>query len=193
MIKYLTSKFCGSLFEIRYSYEESEMKQPKEIFVRLDRCMGCHSCEMACAVAHSQSKRLYGALAETTLPKPRLYVEAVTADNKAVPILCRHCEDAPCMHACIAGAISRSDAGVVATDKDKCIGCWTCVMVCPYGVIGRHMQELKAYRCDRCPDLETPACVSACPSKALLYQSADDYSRGVRQTAAGELLTGEGG
>ena len=64
------------------------------------------------------------------------------------------------MHACIVGAISTDDEGVVLTDPDRCIGCWTCVMVCPYGVIGRHAEEKKAYRCDLCPDLETPACVS---------------------------------
>lgn len=163
------------------------MTQPKEIFVRLDRCMGCHSCEMACAVAHSESQFLYTAISEAPAPKPRLYVEW-TAPDHAVPIVCRHCEDARCMHACIAGAISRSDAGVVGTDKDRCIGCWTCVMVCPYGVIGRHMQERKIYRCDRCPDRESPACVNACPTRALVYQSVADYSSNVRRSVSRELL-----
>ena len=166
--------------------------QPKEIFVRLDRCMGCHSCEMACAVAHSTGQSLYAALSEKPTPKPRLYVEWVAPD-RPVPIVCRHCEDAPCMHACIAGAISRSAAGVVATDKDKCIGCWTCVMVCPYGVIGRHLEEHKAYRCDRCPDREIPACVNACPTRALVFQSAARYAGQKRQTASRELLAGQGG
>jgi carbon-monoxide dehydrogenase iron sulfur subunit len=169
------------------------MKQRKEIFVRLDRCMGCHSCEMACAVSHSEAKSVYAAMAETPRSKPRLYVEAAGPGPKALPILCRHCEDAPCMRACIAGAISRSDAGVVATDKDKCIGCWTCVMVCPYGVIGRHKEERKAYRCDRCPDRDRPACVDACPTRALVFQSASEYSRNVRRAASFELLGGQGG
>lgn len=168
------------------------MTQPKEIFVRLDRCMGCHSCEMACAVAHSAGQSLYAALSETPKPKPRLYVEWAAPDH-AVPIVCRHCEEAPCMHACIAGAISRGADGVVATDKDRCIGCWTCVMVCPYGVIGRHLEEHKAYRCDRCPDREIPACVNACPTHALVYQNATDYSRNVRRTVSRELVAGQGG
>ncbi len=168
------------------------MTQPKEIFVRLDHCMGCHSCEMACAVAHSAGQSLYTALSETPTPKPRLYVEWVAPD-RPVPIVCRHCEDAPCMHACIAGAISRDAAGVVATDKDRCIGCWTCVMVCPYGVIGRHLEEHKAYRCDRCPDRDMPACVNACPTHALVFQNATDYSRNVRRMTSHELLSGQGG
>ena len=53
--------------------------------------------------------------------------------------------------------------GMVITDTDKCIGCWTCVMVCPYGVIGRHLEEHKAYRCDRCPDREIPAVCERMP------------------------------
>lgn len=169
------------------------MKQPKEIFVRPERCMGCHSCEMACAVAHSESKSLYAALHEKPTPKSRIYVEWVAPETTAVPIVCRHCEDAPCMHACIAGAISRSSDAAVTTDEDKCIGCWTCVMVCPYGVIGRHLEARKAYRCDRCPELDTPACVSACPSHALSYQSVQNYARANRQKASVELLAGQGG
>ena len=168
------------------------MTETKEIFVRLDRCMSCHSCEIACGVAHSAEQSLYAALYEKPRPKPRLYVEWVAPD-RGVPILCRHCEDAPCMHACIAGAISRSSAGVVLTDADKCIGCWTCVMVCPYGVIGRHLEEHKAYRCDRCPDREIPACVGACPTRALVYKSASAYSRQQRQAASRAMLAGSGG
>lgn len=168
------------------------MPDPKEIFVRLDRCMACHGCEMACSVEHSQQKNLYTALAESPAPRARLYVQWVEPD-RAVPIVCRHCEDAPCMHACISGAISRSADGVVTTNDDKCIGCWSCVMVCPYGVIGRHMQTRKAYRCDRCPDQDLPACVSACPTQALLYQTVADYNRDVRRHASREILAGKGG
>jgi len=168
------------------------MFQPKEIFVKTDRCVGCRSCIMACAVEHSASKTLFGAIAESPRPKSRVYVEWVSPDRK-VPLVCRQCEDAPCMHACIAGAISRDADGVVRTDTDKCIGCWTCVMVCPYGVIGRHLETHQAYRCDRCPDREMPACVSACPTGALVYQTVPDYSGVVRKHASRELLNAEGG
>jgi anaerobic carbon-monoxide dehydrogenase iron sulfur subunit len=168
------------------------MSEPKEIFVRTDRCMSCHSCEMACAIAHSNGKNLYTALFETPQPKSRIYVEWLVPD-KAVPIVCRHCEEAPCLHACIAGAIHREANGVVITDKDKCIGCWTCVMVCPYGVIGRHLEEQKAYRCDRCPDLVTPACVDGCPTGALVYQSVSEYAGATRKKSAKVLLVEQGG
>lgn len=168
------------------------MSQPKEIFVRLDRCMGCHTCALACAVEHSQSKNIFGAILERPSPKKRIYVEWVAPDQK-LPILCRHCEDAPCMHACISGAISRTEDDVVVTNSDKCIGCWTCVMVCPYGVIGRHMEKHNAYRCDRCPDRQIPACVDSCPTKALVYRTVEDFASDVRKVASREILSGERG
>lgn len=166
------------------------MQPPKEIFAQLDRCMGCHSCELACAVAHSRSGSLYAALGEDQPPKRRLFVER-TETGKNVPILCRHCEEAPCMHACISGAISRTTEGVVRSDPDRCIGCWTCVMVCPYGVIGRLDETRKAYKCDRCPSLEVPACVNACPTKALFYRSVEAHSAVVRKTATLGIAGGE--
>ena len=168
------------------------MQEPKEIFVKPDRCVGCLSCTMACAVEHSQSKTLFGAIGETPVPKSRVYVEWVPPDTR-VPLVCRHCEDAPCVHACISGAIRRDENGVVTTEADKCIGCWTCVMVCPYGVIGRHLETRKAFRCDRCPDRDIPACVSACPTDALVYGTVRAFSGRVRKDVSREMRHTEGG
>ena len=78
------------------------MSNIKEIFVKTEKCTGCQSCKLACAVAHPQSKNLFAALNETVKPKSRLYVEWLPGNTK-VPILCRHCEDAPCVNACISG------------------------------------------------------------------------------------------
>ncbi|MCP4722013.1 MAG: 4Fe-4S dicluster domain-containing protein [Desulfobacteraceae bacterium] len=167
------------------------MPQPKEIFIKTDRCLGCMSCMIACAVEHSQSKTLFGAIAESQTSKARLYVEWAAPDKK-IPLVCRQCEDAPCMYACISGAITRNEEGIVVTNADKCIGCWTCVMVCPYGVIGRNMETSKAYRCDRCPDREIPACVSACPTGALIYETVPEYSKSIRKQASQELAKAEG-
>lgn len=167
------------------------MSDLKEIFVKTDICTGCNTCKIACAVQHSQSRTLLGALQETPKPRSRLYVEYLP-ENIKVPVLCRHCEDAPCVNACISGAITRTESNSVVTAADKCIGCWTCVMVCPYGVIGRDKEQARAYRCDRCPDLDTPACVSSCPTNALVFATVDQFSRGKRKDASKELVTGEG-
>lgn len=161
----------------------------RQIFVRLERCTGCRECELACAVEHSASKDLFAAIFETPLPRKRLYVEA--ADGRNVPILCRHCDDAPCLAACLSGAIYRDRArdGVVMQRADKCIGCWTCIMVCPYGVIGRWQDGSRwvAVKCDLCPDRGVPACVEACPTKALIYAEPEEWTATARQSAARAL------
>ena len=167
------------------------MSQPKEIFVRTDRCLGCRTCVIACAVEHSDTRTLFGAALQQAAPKSRIYVEWAEPDMK-IPIVCRQCEDAPCMYACISGAITRNAEGIVVTDEDKCIGCWTCVMVCPYGVIGRHLETHKAYRCDRCPDRDIPACVSACPTGALIYDTVPAYSANVRKQVSREIAKAGG-
>jgi carbon-monoxide dehydrogenase iron sulfur subunit len=155
----------------------------KEIFVRMDRCTGCKTCEWQCRVEHSASKTLLGALLEPSLPRRRLFVE--TDGEAKVPVLCRHCEDAPCLNACISGAIYRdSRTNAVLSNPDKCIGCWTCIMVCPYGVISRNPERGVSIKCDLCPERDTPACVDSCPTKALVYMEPEEFSRMKRQTYA---------
>ncbi len=59
------------------------------------------------------------------------------------------------------------ETGLVVHNKDKCMGCWTCVMVCPYGAIKIDKEGHIVAKCDQCTELETPACVANCPNGAL--------------------------
>jgi carbon-monoxide dehydrogenase iron sulfur subunit len=155
----------------------------KEIFVRLDRCLGCKSCEMACSVEHSGSKNLFGALAEKPVPRRRLYIEQV--EGHKIPLVCRHCEDAPCVTVCRTGAMSQNAISrVVTRDQEKCVGCWMCAMTCPYGVIGRQKEARIAVKCDLCPDLDEPACVTACPAGTLVYDEEEEFVGLLRREAA---------
>lgn len=159
----------------------------KQIFVRLDHCTGCHTCELACAVEHSVSKELFAAISEPTLPKKRLFVEYFP--QRAVPILCRQCEDAPCLNSCISGALWRDERGAVRRRKEKCIGCWTCIMVCPYGVIGRQLHKGRwvSVKCDLCDERPGPACVDSCPTKALIWAEPDEFSQKRRKDSGATL------
>jgi carbon-monoxide dehydrogenase iron sulfur subunit len=155
----------------------------KEIFVRLDRCQGCKSCEIACAVQHSASKSLFGAVSEKPGPVRRLYVEM--AEGSKVPLLCRHCEDAPCVAVCRTGSMSQDPISrVVDRDADRCVGCWMCAMTCPYGVIGGQLEVRKAVKCDRCLDLDEPACVHACPTRSLVFATQSEFMEMMRKEAA---------
>lgn len=146
-----------------------------QIFVRPERCMGCKSCEIACAVQHSKGKTLLSAILESPPPMKRLFVEST--EQIRMPVMCRHCEDAPCLNACITGCLYRDDKGLVRRKKERCIGCWTCIMVCPFGVISRDKNKRIAVKCDRCHKLDVPACVSACPTKALVLVDIDTLTK----------------
>lgn len=139
----------------------------KEVFVRLDRCVGCRQCEISCALVHSESRNIHQAVWERPLPRQR--VRVTREGSEYYPLRCFHCEDAPCIGACISGAMHLDeDVGTVACDTARCVGCWMCVMVCPYGSIRIHEGQKVALKCDRCPDEDEPACVRGCPTRALL-------------------------
>jgi len=163
----------------------------KEVFVNLERCVGCRSCQLSCAIEHSAGKNLYAAIAEEPIPRYRLFVER--SDSLNVPLTCRHCDPAPCLEACIAGAIQRDSRGAVVHLEDRCVGCWTCLMVCPYGVLGQRREKRVAVKCDRCADRAVPACVSACPTKALVYEEADEFAARIRKAQASVVARAFGG
>lgn len=148
------------------------------IYVQPERCTGCKSCELACAVQHSKDKTLLGAVTQFPPPQKRLFVEA--AGGVKMPILCRHCDEAPCLNSCITGCLYKDDNGYVRRQKGRCIGCWSCIMSCPFGVISRDPHQHLAVKCDRCHKLETPACVNACPTKALRLVEIGTLSAEVR-------------
>lgn len=139
----------------------------KVIGIRKDRCTGCKTCELYCAAERcSESKTLLGAVQETPAPQPRVRVEG--GPNDAFPLQCRHCLQAPCIDACLTGALCRDEAsGMVLIRENLCIGCWTCTAFCPYGVITPSPERKIALKCDRCLYMEKPVCVDVCPTEAL--------------------------
>ena len=159
----------------------------KELLIRAERCLGCRSCELACAVEHSTGKSLLSAINEK--PRPQYRVHVTSDGNSSLPLQCRNCEDAPCLTACLTGALHQDARGVVLCNSDLCIGCWMCLMVCPFGIISQNHNERRIVKCDRCPDLEIPACVTACPSGALVYREIDQESREKRQQVLKKLQT----
>ena len=136
--------------------------------------MACRLCEIACLVAHSKSKKIIKAYKEE-FPNltPRLVIEQKGPLSFAIQ--CRHCKDAHCVEACVTGAMKRDKkTGAVSHDREKCVGCWMCVMSCPFGVILMDTKEKKvATKCDLCADVGSPACVDACPNAALVLKESE--------------------
>ncbi len=156
----------------------------KQVVVHPERCVGCMQCRVACATAHSQTKNLLTAVLETPLPKPRIHV-GVGLHAEGFPNRCRHCDPAPCMLACLPGAIRRDrERDTVLIEPDVCINCASCAMACPFGVIRYHEDSLAvpgkriAVKCDNCIERQRqgliPACVEVCKAGALTFEELSD-------------------
>jgi carbon-monoxide dehydrogenase iron sulfur subunit len=154
----------------------------KRVYCIIEKCLSCRSCEIACAVAHSGSKSLPGSVEEFPLPRQRIHVESIDDEGlphriRSIAVQCRHCEDPVCAQACISGGISRNRVtGQVVADPDKCVQCWSCIMVCPFGALARYEDCHRAVKCDHCADRGSPACVEACPTHALLYCEQEEVA-----------------
>lgn len=104
---------------------------------------------------------------------------------------CRHCETAQCLLHCPSGAIERRPAGQVVINDSACIGCRTCRDACPFDIPIYDNQTGKARKCIGCYDrVESgmqPACVVACPSRALISGTEEEVlAEGMRRVAVYE-------
>lgn len=137
------------------------------------RCIGCHACTTACKSEN-----------EVPLGVTRTYVKS--ADVGVFPQVlrafqvtrCNQCTDAPCVSACPTEAMFKRPDGIVDFDKDVCIGCKACIAACPYDAIFINPEDHSAEKCNMCAHrldvgLE-PACVTVCPTEAILVGNLND-------------------
>ena len=124
-----------------------------------DKCTGCLACVVACMDHHFPD-------GEEDAVSGRIYKKKILPSGytKYETESCRHCDPAPCIDGCPAGAISRSDDGWVVVEKSLCIGCGYCAGVCPFG-IPQFGADGTMVKCDGCDG--SPACVKVCPNGAL--------------------------
>lgn len=159
------------------------MTKTKKIFCDVRKCVGCRTCELACAIEHSVTKDLFLAMLERPRPKKRRDTQFIQR-GISHSIGCQHCDEPPCIEACMVNCISKDPkTGKVGIDKKRCVGCWMCIMVCPFASITRERSyeketpEDKALKCDLCPDRDTPACIEFCPTKCLSYETREEFCK----------------
>ncbi|HEX9354544.1 MAG TPA: 4Fe-4S dicluster domain-containing protein [Streptosporangiaceae bacterium] len=137
------------------------------------RCIGCHACTTACKSEN-----------EVPVGVTRTYVKSVDVGvfpqaRRAFQVTrCNQCEDAPCVTACPTQAMYRRPDGIVDFDKTICIGCKACIAACPYDAIFINPEDQSAEKCNMCAHrldigLE-PACVTVCPTEAILVGDLND-------------------
>jgi formate-dependent nitrite reductase membrane component NrfD/Na+-translocating ferredoxin:NAD+ oxidoreductase RNF subunit RnfB len=96
---------------------------------------------------------------------------------------CNHCTDAPCVRICPTKALFQREDGIVDFDRDRCIGCKSCMQGCPYDAIYIDEETHTAAKCNFCAhridnDLE-PACVVVCPTHSIWVGDLDDPDSGI--------------
>ena len=127
-------------------------------------------CEYNCAFSNSDETDMVKALKDVHI-NPRIRIEE--AGDICFAVSCRHCAEPLCARGCIMGAISITN-GVIVIDQDKCVGCCTCILMCPYGAVmpaGTGVMQ----KCELCMENAEgePACVKGCPNRAIVFEERE--------------------
>lgn len=149
----------------------------KALYIDYQKCTGCRLCELICAVQHDGI---------SNPARSRIKVMKWEAEGLYVPMSCQQCQDAPCMNVCPVKALSRDEEMArVMVDYDVCIGCRSCVAVCPFGAMSFNVIDKRVFKCDLCDG--EPQCVKFCDMKAVDFVSPDEVSIDKKREAAERL------
>lgn len=151
-------------------------------------CIGCHACTVACKT-------------ENDVPVGQFRTWVKYVDSGEFPdttrsfgvMRCNHCTDAPCVKICPTQALFKRDDGIVDFDRDRCIGCKSCMQACPYDAIYIDADDHTAAKCHLCSHrvdigLE-PACVVVCPTHSIWVGDLDDPTSGIARLVSTQETT----
>lgn len=165
--------------------------------IDLETCVGCHACTIACKVSNGTPPGIH--FASVLEHEVGVFPNA---RREFLPLLCNHCDDAPCVDVCPTGASYQREDGIVAVNADACMGCRACDTACPYGhrhyiepgvlqqgyfkgeltqfeqVMYPRWTEGTVSKCDFCVERTDqgllPACVVTCPAEARIFGDLSD-------------------
>lgn len=146
------------------------------------RCTGCAACTIACKDKHDLPVGVsWRRVVQYTSGTWRENADGTATESIATyytSISCNHCDDPICAEVCPSTAMRKGDDGIVYVDPEVCIGCRYCEMACPYSAPQFNAELGVMTKCDLCRDRlavgEKPACVAACPSRALDFGDVEE-------------------
>lgn len=175
---------------------EAAKDAPPEEFMGVlydaSRCVGCQSCEYACAAAHnlpepadSPEAGIIRKASETQQNVINLY--NTSKGEVYVKQQCMHCNSPACASACLTNAMHKTHTGPVIWRGNKCMGCRYCMVSCPFDIpkFEYHSPNPEIRKCDMCFDRLKeglmPACVTECPAEALMFGTRREMIKEARR------------
>ena len=178
------------------------------LIIDLNKCPnGCDSCVTACktengwaGTGHAETDAQW--IRKVTIRDPK------SGETRSAPVMCQHCESAPCVDVCPTGASFKRADGIVLVDKHICIGCRYCMMACPYkarSFVHEPIEDQKPYAprgkgtvegCTLCVHRidagRSPACVEACAAEgggAMIFGDLNDPGSEIAKAVAALATT----
>ncbi|MFQ6372042.1 4Fe-4S dicluster domain-containing protein [Shewanella sp. YIC-542] len=140
------------------------------------KCIGCNACSDNCRKVNQVPEGVARLEIIRTGPFGEYPNQYYHFSRKS----CEQCENAPCVYVCPTGAAYKDkETGIVTVDSWKCVGCQYCIAACPYQIRFINPVTKAADKCDFCRETQLkqgkqPACVEACPTKALVFGDLND-------------------
>lgn len=180
--------------------------------IDLKRCIGCHTCSMACKSANNLPNDIWWNRILTVGGETMDTASGTYPNNQLeyLPLNCQHCENPACVKACPVGATyKREEDGIVIQNYDKCIGCRYCMVACPYSGVRQFNWKKPEYNVDfavgdasatphqyntvekctfcanRLAEGKKPACMVLCPGRARYVGDLDDTESEVSKAIQG--------
>ena len=155
------------------------------LIIDIENCTNCNMCVLACQDEHvdntfpgyAEEMPKHGARWIEIMRKER--GQAPMIDVAYMPVMCQHCDDAPCIKAAENDAISKRADGIVIIDPEKAKGQKQLVESCPYGAIWWN-EDLQlpqhwifdAHLLD--DGWKQPRAASVCATEAIIAKKVDD-------------------
>ena len=175
---------CGSALAPGRSNAQEVAGEKEFLGILIDttRCIGCRSCELACAETYDlpipdiEDDSVFEQERHTTETQWTIVNRYETDTGTVFAVKrCMHCNQPACVAACLVKAMEKQEKGPV-TWQTNCMGCKMCAFSCPFdkAILETHSPTPRIRKCFLCWDKrlvrgEIPACVEACPTEALLF------------------------
>ena len=154
-------------------------------YIDLSYCNGCGNCQLACKDEYVENEWM-----PYSMPQPetgqfwiRLTQKTCGSAPKVridyMPVMCGHCDNAPCIDASENGAVYRRDDGIVIIDPERAKGQRQIADACPYHAVFWNEELDIPQKCTGCAHLldngyKLPRCVEACPTEAFRYGTEEE-------------------